>query len=167
MDEKLFSWIHRWAEKNNALDSFMIFLSSYPIYVMIVVIIGLLFFRSTRFWGIVGCASILFGLLLNTIIAKLFFRERPFVQHQFTPLMEKDPTSASFPSDQATIAFTFAWTIFMINRKWGSLCFLLAVLIGFSRIFVGHHYPTDLFGGFAIASIVAWISYFGLKQWKR
>jgi undecaprenyl-diphosphatase len=56
--------------------------------------------------------------------------------------------SASFPSSHAWNIFTAA-TIFshFYNRAVGIVCFVVAALVAFSRIYVGVHYPLDVLAG--------------------
>ena len=53
----------------------------------------------------------------------------------------------SFPSDTATLYFALVAVIFIENRLAGYFCFLWALtIIGFSRVIVGYHYPSDIVG---------------------
>ena len=75
-----------------------------------------------------------------------FFRHRPFVAHEVNLLVDHLKT-ASFPSRHTDIAFAFAQSVFFADKKLGIVAFVIAVLVGFSRIFVGVHYPVDVFAG--------------------
>jgi undecaprenyl-diphosphatase len=60
----------------------------------------------------------------------------------------------SFPSDHATAAFGLALATFaLLSRRWGAALFVLALLIGFARVYVGIHYPGDIGGGLLAAVI--------------
>ena len=72
------------------------------------------------------------------------------------PLYGKEP-SASFPSDHALGGMSVALGLWQYNNPIGLLSILLALLMGFSRIYVGHHYPMDVLGGFCIAFITRWV----------
>jgi membrane-associated phospholipid phosphatase len=52
-----------------------------------------------------------------------------------------------------------ATLVWQVNRKIGFVLFLLAVLQGFARIYVGAHSPTDVAGGAVLGtltSIIVW-----------
>ena len=44
----------------------------------------------------------------------------------------------------------------MLPQKFGVPALILAVLICFSRMYVGVHYPTDILGGIAVGCFAAW-----------
>ena len=60
---------------------------------------------------------------------------------------------SSFPSDHAALVFAFATALFFHHRRLGILALLwCAVVIGFPRIYVGYHYPSDMIAGAAIGA---------------
>jgi undecaprenyl-diphosphatase len=73
----------------------------------------------------------------------------------------------SFPSDHTAGAVAIAVSLWLYNRKLG-LPMFISLLIGFSRIYVGHHYPTDVLGGIVVGAISAFIiNKVGNKLLKR
>lgn len=58
----------------------------------------------------------------------------------------------SFPSSHATVAFAMATLLSRYEPRWRILLFILAGLISFSRIYLGVHYPFDVFAGAIIGS---------------
>lgn len=69
------------------------------------------------------------------------------------------PKGTSFPSGHTTTAFGFS-VAFLLNTKkrWtGWLVLAIAVLMGFSRLYVGVHYPSDVAAGLIVGSAVACI----------
>lgn len=157
MDYKLFEFINGLAGKSYLMDSMMISLSKYGIYLALGIIISLLLFSSKRGLGIVGVISILVGLLTNILISALYFRDRPFVSHDVQLLLVKEP-SGSFPSDSVMIMFVVAILIWQIKRLFGFIFLLLAFLTAFSRVYVGHHYPVDVIGGMAVGAMAVYFS---------
>jgi undecaprenyl-diphosphatase len=58
----------------------------------------------------------------------------------------------SFPSSHAVNSFAAATFLTHFYRKWSRIFYSYAIVIGFSRISVGVHYPSDVIGGAVIGS---------------
>lgn len=69
------------------------------------------------------------------------------------PYIVDMPHSWSFPSGHTSSSFAFATAVFANNKKWGIAAYVLAALIGFSRIYLGVHYCTDVLAG-AVVGII-------------
>jgi len=95
---------------------------------------------------------LIMGLILNTSLKSILHRPRPDI----TPLINE--TSYSFPSGHAMNSFVFYTTVsfysFRFTRKKKLSIFisfaslLMILLIGFSRVYLGVHYPTDILAGY-------------------
>lgn len=194
-DHNLFKIINNQAGKNYFLDNLMIFFAKYLIFflfggiiffaiwffnieirqclVSTLTTIRVAFFRITEGKRLIILAfvSSLFAFLINLIISIFRFRPRPFITHQEIHQLVFHISDKSFPSDHTTIAFVLAFSLFLINKKWGSIFLVLAFLIGFARIFCGLHYPLDVLGGilmaFIVVSLVNLILKFCLNKKKR
>lgn len=132
----------------------MIFGATYLIYIT---------FLLSLFLGFKGRISekkafllILLGLPVAVLLIKgihlFFYESRPFITFNFSPkvLVEAD---SSFPSRHATISAVFAFAFTFLKSKWSLLFLPIMLWIGFSRIYVGVHYPLDILGGFIVAII--------------
>ncbi len=68
--------------------------------------------------------------------------------------------SGSFPSGHTTQAFTMYFLFCILFKKewivW--VGFLLALLVGYSRVYQAQHFPIDVAGGIIVAIVSAWIS---------
>lgn len=119
----------------------------------LVLIAYFIFIKKHKWYSIKIPAISLSSLALMFILKNLFERPRPLI-----PLLE-EARGLSFPSGHALMSITFyglliyiAWhTIANKPFKWTLIGFLLVLilLIGFSRIYLRVHYPTDVMAGFA------------------
>jgi undecaprenyl-diphosphatase len=66
------------------------------------------------------------------------------------------PESYTFPSGHATASFASAITVSRMWPRTSALWWALAIMIGYSRIYLGHHYPLDIAGGALLGISVAW-----------
>lgn len=126
----------------------------------IVLSAALLCFRKTRKAGFAGLLALLMGFLCTNVILKpLVCRTRPWlVLEGLTALVaEHDPHS--FPSGHtcASFAAALAWRPYL-NRRWANTALVCAVLMGFSRLYVGVHFPTDVLCGAAIGLMSGWLA---------
>ncbi|MDP9456529.1 MAG: phosphatase PAP2 family protein [Actinomycetota bacterium] len=125
-----------------------------------------LFYRKRRRISAVLLPVATLGrMVLTTVLKSVFERARP-------DLFESGYTASfySFPSGHATIAVGFYGTLTLLLamrlaglRRWAvvALGTALVLLIGFSRLYLGVHYPTDVLAGFLAAPL--WISAIGLS----
>ena len=94
-------------------------------------------------------------------IKDLVDRTRPFVAHpQIDPLYVVH--SSSFPAGHAATAFAGATVLSCVAPRAAPAFLLLAAAIGFSRVYVGVHYPGDVLAGAAIGAALAGIAIAGL-----
>ena len=112
--------------------------------------------KRTRKAGWLSLMAMLLGLLCTNVILKhLVGRARPWtVLTGLTALVvEGDPNS--FPSGHTCAAFASAgaWCRTLPCRWMKVLGVALAALMGFSRLYVGVHYPSDVIAGCAVGLI--------------
>ncbi|MFI6083923.1 phosphatase PAP2 family protein [Streptomyces sp. NPDC051217] len=94
------------------------------------------------------------ALLINIPIREFVGRDRPFVDHPGLNVLVPGRTDFSFVSDHATMAMALAAGIFVAHRGFGLAAIGLALAEGFSWVYMGAHYPTDVIGGFALGTAV-------------
>ena len=132
------------------------------------------FFRRKYF------IAVLAGVIISTLIAQVLKRVvypeelRPlgylsetFPVHQIAGVDMK--RIHSFPSGHATTAFAMALIMaYIINRKlWSVILPFFALLAGYSRVYLGQHFPTDIFAGMCIGILSAIISLLIYRKFVR
>ena len=65
------------------------------------------------------------------------------------------PKDYSFPSGHTFASFAAAVSVFLYYKKAGTAAIILAFLIGFSRLYLFVHFPTDVLAGFVIGVMIA------------
>lgn len=109
-----------------------------------------------------------FSLILKTTLG----RARPNIAHianlgdQFHGLAWHSSLH-SFPSGHTATAFAIAMTFVLLLPEIGWLAFFVALLVGWSRIYVGAHYFGDVLTGAWIGSISAWLAVVSFHDWKK
>jgi len=75
---------------------------------------------------------------------------------------------ASFPSGHTASAFALATSLalFARNKMLGILYLVLAILVGYSRIYLSQHFPADVFGGAVIGVLVAFCVFIFMDKYN-
>ncbi len=162
-DTSLYHLINGLAGHISVLATLMIFFANYDLEIYVVLFIIAWFvlpkkdIKHRHALIIAGLSGIL-ALILNVVIANIWFRPRPFTvfpKGSFTQLVPHS-SDASFPSDHASGSFGFAAASWGRNEKWISRTFTtIAILVMIARVYVGVHYPTDVLAGLVIGIIAS------------
>ena len=92
------------------------------------------------------------------IIKPLVGRIRPSHEfYEYINLLVSKGGKYSFPSNHAANSFVFATVLSYFYDKKKTFLYILASAIAFSRVYVGVHYPLDIFFGSIIGYIISWI----------
>ena len=126
----------------------------------------LLCFPKYRSFSALMLVSMLVTFLIGEIgLKNLVMRERPLVADPTVMQLIPLPSGSSFPSGHTASSFAAAWILLKADRKLGIAGLLLAGCIGFSRLYLFVHYPTDVLGG-AVLGILCAQGIFMIYQWK-
>lgn len=86
---------------------------------------------------------------------------RPYDLYNFTPLINfESGKGKSFPSRHTASAFIIAMACLYINKYLGIFAFIIAFLIGLSRVLSGVHFPKDVIAGMTISILLGYICFF-------
>lgn len=108
---------------------------------------------QTRLWSIDALLSLTLSHLVVHLIKKKYCRKRPYLKLPNINIWSNPLKDYSFPSGHTTAAFSIA-IVFILSAP--TLIFILlplATIIGLSRIYLGLHYPTDVFIGALLGTI--------------
>jgi undecaprenyl-diphosphatase len=103
----------------------------------------------------VGVPLLLAATTVEFPVKTFFRRRRPFITIIRAVVIGKKPGSWSFPSGHSAAAFAGAYLLSKVYPRQRWLFYLLAGLVGFSRIYLGDHYPGDVLSGAVSGTVLA------------
>lgn len=162
MNMKIFQLINNLANKNMFLDRVMMFFSRDMIYIFIGILILVFYLgivkkdKEIRSTAVNTALLTSINLILAYIIGVFYYVDRPFV-HNKVDLLYPHVKDSSFPSDHATLTMSIAFGINKYNKVIGIVLTILSMIVGFSRVYVGHHSPADIVGSYIIVFITSYI----------
>ncbi len=123
--------------------------------------------RSLRQKSIYVITATLIAALSTTIIKHIVNRKRPYVVY---PFIQKIATggSPSFPSGHTSDAFTMAASLSIAFPKWYVIVpsYAWAIAVGYSRMDLGVHYPSDVLASIILATFWAIITHYWFTKKK-
>ncbi|MER5528106.1 phosphatase PAP2 family protein [Streptomyces sp. NPDC002677] len=75
------------------------------------------------------------------------------------------PSDYAFPSGHSAVAAASVAALFLLDRRLCAIAAVFAVVEGFSRVYVGAHYPHDVLGSAVIALPVAFLVSLAARRW--
>lgn len=161
-EESILLWIQN-SMRNDLLTPFFTFITTLGNggFIWIAGSVILLIPKKTRKIGAMSLMALVFSVLIDNVILKnLVGRKRPYeVISGLTSLIGAQ-NDFSFPSGHTGSSFAAAVVMFRgLPKIYGIPALILAFLIGFSRLYVGVHYPSDVFCGAIIGTGIALLTY--------
>ena len=128
--------------------------------IWIVLSIGLIIHKKTRKIGLVIIiALVLNGIICNIILKPMIGRIRPFDVNTSIKFLINKPSDFSFPSGHTSSSFVVASVLFFRKSKLFVPSLILGILIGFSRLYLYVHYPSDVLAGLILGIVCGYIGH--------
>ncbi len=157
------------------LFPFITLLGNGGIFFIAVAVVCLLFKKGRR-TGATMLVALLLGLLVTNLALKNgIARPRPYADELSTFFTYWQAIGHgleneiySFPSGHATASFAAMTAVFLCgNKKYSFLAYVLALLIGFSRIYIQVHYASDIVGGALVGTLCGIGAWLLIRFWFR
>lgn len=148
-------WLTRWA----------IVCADFLIYLVPLLLVYLWFWggERERKSALFAVLVALIALGLAQVLGMLFPHPRPFmvgIGHTLIPHV----ADSSFPSDHATFFSAIGVSLwFMSQRFWAVLVLMMGLVVVWSRLYLGVHFPMDMMGAFVLSAMTSFVL---LPIWK-
>ena len=169
MDVALFQWLR--AYHTPALDTAMAALSDIArqgrLWLLLLIPIG---FIVPGRWPAIFRTLLAIGLsalMTDHALKPLADRARPFETYADITTHGVTPTTRSMPSGHASNAVAAAYGLSRVVPRASAIFWLLALLVGFSRIYLGLHYPADVLVGALVGLAAGVFATGGQLLWRR
>lgn len=112
--------------------------------------------REGRIFAFILVLAVVFSDQLTSGLMKPFFeRPRPCKILEGFRLLDHCGSLYGFPSSHAANSMVVTTLLAMYWRRWALVG--IAVVIGYSRIYVGVHFPGDVIAGWLTGALIAWL----------
>lgn len=155
-------WFQSW--RTDFIGSFFSLFEYFASSLLFLTLVAFIYWSVDKRKGRSIAVLVLLSAWFNSFFKNIFARPRPYqVQPQgkqsITPLLELD--SYGFPSGhtQSNVSF-YLMSALQFKKCWLWILFaLLSLLVPFSRMVCGVHYPQDLVGGYLLGTVLVFAVY--------
>jgi undecaprenyl-diphosphatase len=160
LDTALFHLINRGGE-NPFFDVLMPFITDLKNFTYVLALLGGWILWKEGKAGVVFLIFIALTLAMTDSFSSRLLKEwvgriRPCEILPEVRLLTDCNTSYSFPSSHAVNIFAAAYFLSQPFRRLAPVFYGIAAVVGYSRVYLGIHYPLDVMGGAAIGLLIAW-----------
>jgi undecaprenyl-diphosphatase len=120
--------------------------------------------KGLKALGLLTLSGVAISETVSTVLKGIFSRPRPFFMFKEMNLLCHKSYTGSFPSGHTMLVFTMASLMASLYPRTGKVLFVLASVVGLSRVYVGAHFPTDVIAGAALGLLIGRIIAY---VWKK
>jgi membrane-associated phospholipid phosphatase len=97
--------------------------------------------------------------VVNALLKVVVAEPRPCFAYPTAFLLEACPASSdyAFPSNHSVAVAAMAAALVLVSRRLAVVAVVAAAVMGFSRVYVGAHYPHDVIAGLLIGAVVGYV----------
>ena len=121
--------------------------------------------KSLQYKGWEAAGSLVINAVVSQGIKFIVNRQRPYEKYSFIYPYKID-ASSSFPSFHTSAAFATATTLSIEYKKWYIVvpAYAWAASVGYSRMYLGEHYPSDVLAGAVVGAGSALLSHWATQK---
>ena len=146
---------------------------------VLIAVLGVLYWWIDKDFGKFVGMNILVGLVATPMLKNIFFRRRPYFDHESIKILKPVDASAdiydisaqgySFPSGHSTNSAILygSLPVYKKHKLLVALGFIVPFLVGISRVMLGAHYVTDVLVGWTLGACLLFISSYLQKHVKN
>ncbi len=167
-DQRLFLTLNN--KGTDFFDPIMLQLSAVWIWIPVIVLAGFILIKRNQKRGLIQLGFIIITLIVTDLISAQIIKE---LVQRFRPCHDPELADSvrlvakscggkyGFVSSHASNAFGIAFLSSLTTRRtWFIICvFLWAMLVSYSRIYLGVHYPGDILGGIILGLSASFLLY--------
>lgn len=172
MNNEIFFSLYGLAHRSTFLDWLFVFVSNNFGYIMIFLAFLFLFLHTDGVFDyrlpflqlknkikeiLLVFSSALFAWILQAILKLFIISPRPFIFFENVKPLFFYKGMDSFPSGHAMFFGALAMSLYFIHKRIGFIYFIVALIIGLSRVISGIHFPIDILFGYIFGIIIALI----------
>jgi undecaprenyl-diphosphatase len=147
--------------QNLFFDWLMPFMTDFKNLFLVLVAFGVWLLWKERKAGLIflafaGLTVMITDQLSSRVLKDLIGRVRPCHVLENVRMLTDCNSSFSFPSSHAMNIFAGAWFLAHPLGRAAPVFFGIALIVAYSRVYIGVHYPFDVIGGAALGVLIAW-----------
>ena len=144
------------------MDSFANFASAVGEQTFVIAVMLYILWNLDKNKGFTICSTLLFSVMSMGLLKAIVRAPRPFqVLESINGKRLATATGYSFPSGHTTTGSSFYSSLAFAYKKraLSILCAFMIILVGTSRLYLGVHWPIDVFGGLVLGIGITLIAY--------